>query len=179
MLNFFFFKVTTSALEVKCFPFCRILFSLARAFAAHHAKSFVPAFFVSNDHLIGNLDSGKRNNRFGEKSRKSLEFWIQKSVGSLVAVGARSYGKIGNSEQCIQRFHSGDKHLQTYGNKRKFLHKKRDQLPQDWFGTQTWLPFYCFGTPIWPPWRHVKTLHYLVGGRHTPNPTLHPSDVSS
>ena len=42
-----------------------------------------------------------------------------------------------------------------YWNKRKFLHKKRDQLPQDCLGTPTntltWPPFYCFGTPIWPP----------------------------
>ena len=42
-------------------------------------------------------------------------------------------------------------------NKRKHLHKKRVQLPQDWFGTQTWPPFHCFGTPIWPPWCHVRT----------------------
>ena len=33
-----------------------------------------------------------------------------------------------------------------YWNKRKFLHKKRVQLPQDWFGTPTWPPFHCFGT---------------------------------
>ena len=38
--------------------------------------------------------------------------------------------------------------MQIYWNKRKRLHKKRVQLPQDWFGT-----------PTWPPWRHVKTLH--------------------
>ena len=32
-------------------------------FAAHHEKSFVPAFFkVSVDHLFDNLESGKRNN---------------------------------------------------------------------------------------------------------------------
>ena len=30
--------------------------------------------------------------------------------------------------------------------KRKHLHKKRVQLLKD-----------CFGIPIWPPWRHVKT----------------------
>ena len=47
-----------------------------------------------------------------------------------------------------------------YWNKRKRLHKKRVQLPQDWFGTPTWPPFHCFGTPIWSPWRHVKTLYY-------------------
>ena len=30
--------------------------------------------------------------------------------------------------------------MQSYWNKRKRLHKKRVQLPKDWFGT-----------PIWPP----------------------------
>ena len=30
--------------------------------------------------------------------------------------------------------------MQIYRNKRKRLHKKRVQLPQDWFGT-----------PLWPP----------------------------
>ena len=38
--------------------------------------------------------------------------------------------------------------MQIYWNKRKHLHKKRVQLPQDWFGT-----------PTWPPWRHVETLY--------------------
>ena len=38
--------------------------------------------------------------------------------------------------------------MQIYWNKRKRLHKKRVHLPQDWFGT-----------PIWPPRRHVKTLY--------------------
>ena len=46
--------------------------------------------------------------------------------------------------------------MQIYWNKRKRLHKKRVQLPLDWFGTQTWWPFHCFGTQIWLPWRHVK-----------------------
>ena len=41
--------------------------------------------------------------------------------------------------------------MQIYGNKRKRLHKKRVQLPEDCLGTPTWPPFYCFGTPIWPP----------------------------
>ena len=35
--------------------------------------------------------------------------------------------------------------MQMYWNKRKRLHKKRVQLPQD-----------CLRTPIWLPWRHVK-----------------------
>ena len=49
--------------------------------------------------------------------------------------------------------------MQIYWNKRKRLHKKRVQFPQDWFRTPTWRPFHCFGTQIWPPWRHVKTLY--------------------
>ena len=35
--------------------------------------------------------------------------------------------------------------------KRKHLHKKTVQLPEDWFGTPTWPPFHCFWTPVWPP----------------------------
>ena len=38
--------------------------------------------------------------------------------------------------------------MQIYWNKRKGLHKKRVQFPKDWFGTPTWPPFHCFGTPI-------------------------------
>ena len=49
--------------------------------------------------------------------------------------------------------------MQIYWNKRKRLHKKRVQLPEDWFGIPTWQPCHCFGTQIWPPWRHVKTLY--------------------
>ena len=43
--------------------------------------------------------------------------------------------------------------------KRKCLHKKGLQLPQDWFWTTTCRRLNCFGTPIWPPWCHVKTLY--------------------
>ena len=35
--------------------------------------------------------------------------------------------------------------VQIYWNKRKRVHKKRVQLPQNWFGTPTWPPFLCFG----------------------------------
>ena len=66
------------------FCFGHILFNLARMFAAHHEKSFVPAFFkVSIDQLFDNLESGKRNYCFGKMSWKSLEFWIKKSVRTL------------------------------------------------------------------------------------------------
>ena len=35
--------------------------------------------------------------------------------------------------------------MKIYWNKRKRLRTKRVQIPHDWFGT-----------PIWPPWRHVQ-----------------------
>ena len=38
-------------------------------------------------------------------------------------------------------------------HKRKRLHNKRVQLPQEWFGTLTWPP---------GSWRHVKTLNLLL-----------------
>ena len=41
--------------------------------------------------------------------------------------------------------------MQIYWGKRKRLHKKRVQLPEDFLGTPTWPPFHCFGTPIWLP----------------------------
>ena len=47
-----------------------------------------------------------------------------------------------------------------YANLLEYLHKKRVQLPRDWFGTPTGPPFYRFGTPTWPPWRHVKILYW-------------------
>ena len=55
-------------------------------FAAHHEKSFVPFFKVSIDHLFDDLELGKRNYCFEKRSGKSLEFWIQKSVRSLMTV---------------------------------------------------------------------------------------------
>ena len=73
----FFFKATTSVIlqqvlyERHFFCFDQILLNLAHTstFAAHHEKSFVPAFSkVSVDHLFDNLESGKRNNKlFGKK----------------------------------------------------------------------------------------------------------------
>ena len=50
----------------------------------------------------------------------------------------------------IERFH-WPASLQINWNKIEHLHKKRVQLPQDWFRTPTWLPFHGLGTPIWLP----------------------------
>ena len=53
--------------------------------------------------------------------------------------------------------------MRIYWKKRKRLHKKRVQLPLDWFGSPTWPLFHCLETPIWPPWRHLETLHIKYG----------------
>ena len=72
--------------------------------------------------------------------------------------------KLSSPKQCDNRVFSltWPASMQIFWNKRKRLHKKRLQLPQDWFGTPTWPPFHCFGTPIWAPWRHVKTLYWTI-----------------
>ena len=42
--------------------------------------------------------------------------------------------------------------MQIYWNKRKRLHNKRVQLPQDFFAGTTAAAFHCFRKPvIWPP----------------------------
>ena len=46
--------------------------------------------------------------------------------------------------------------MQIYWNKRKRLHNKRVQLPQDWFGTPTWPSFHCLEHQYGH--RHVKTI---------------------
>ena len=80
---FFFFKAA-SALQLNFFVFIKS-YSIRAYFAAHHEKSFVPAFLmVSIDHLFLNLESAKRNNCFRKKNRKTLEFRIQKSVRTLI-----------------------------------------------------------------------------------------------
>ena len=59
----------------------------------------------------------------------------------------------------IERFYSQVPASMTIGTKQSVYTWKRVQLSQDLLVTPTWPPFHCFGTPIWPLWRHVKTLH--------------------
>ena len=40
-----------------------------------------------------------------------------------------------------------------------WTNRKGFNFPPDWFGTLTCPLFHCFGTPIWPPWRHEKMLY--------------------
>ena len=71
---------------------------------------------------------------------------------------------------CIERFYFGGQHTyKIIGAKGNFLYKKRVQLPQEWFGTPTWPPFYCFGTTIWLSdvmWkRFIDCLHFIISTR--------------
>lgn len=50
--------------------------------------------------------------------------------------------------------------MQIYWNKLKGSVYKI-QLPQDWFDTPTWPPFYCFGTPICLLSCRVNTLYSI------------------
>ena len=49
--------------------------------------------------------------------------------------------------------------LTIFGRCRQYTIDLKVQLPLDWIRTPTRPPLYCFGTPIWPPWCHVKTLY--------------------
>ena len=76
----FFFKAITSALKMKFFYFGQILFNIASKFAAHHEKSFVPAFSKVSIHLII-VESGKRNYCFEKMSEKIPEFNLDSKIG--------------------------------------------------------------------------------------------------
>ena len=53
----------------------------------------------------------------------------------------------------IERFHSRGHNLCKFiGTKESiYIREEINSHTQDWFKTPTWLPFHCFGTPIWPP----------------------------
>ena len=93
MFFFFFFKASTSALEVNCFLFLVKSYSILPVSLQHTMQKSLHFCMSLIDHLFDKLESGKRKYRFGEKSRKSIEFWIQESVRTLVTLGVRSYGK--------------------------------------------------------------------------------------
>ena len=57
-----------------------------------------------------------------------------------------------NISNCYRVFSlTWPKSMQIHLDKKNRLQKKRVQFPRDWFGT-----------PIWPPWCHVKTLYGLL-----------------
>ena len=48
------------------------------------------------------------------------------------------------------------------GTKESVYIRKELNSQKFWFSTPTWPLFYCFGKPIWLPWRHEPTLPNLV-----------------
>ena len=67
-LGFFFPKLQQVLYKWIFCRFGQILSNLARMFAAHREKDFVPTFSkVSTDHLVDNLESEKRNYCFAKK----------------------------------------------------------------------------------------------------------------
>ena len=78
-----------------------------------------------------------------------MDIYIIKSFRSFVFTTSKAKEKIRHVYRVFSLTWPAS--MQISCNKRKRLHKKRVQLPQDWFGTPTWPPFDCFGTPIWPP----------------------------
>ena len=57
--------------------------------------------------------------------------------------------------------------MQIHCNKRTFSHKNNVQSPKDWLGTPAWPPFYCFRTPLWWTWHHVKMLQWFARMHNT------------
>ena len=58
----------------------------------------------------------------------------------------------------IECFHSRGQHLCKFiGTKESVCIRKEFNPHKIGSGHHIWPRFYCFGTPIWPPWRHVKT----------------------
>ena len=47
-------------------------------------------------------------------------------------------------------------------NKRKLYIRKEFNSYRTGLKQPTWRPFHCFGTPIWPPCHHVKTLYFRI-----------------
>ena len=70
-----------------------IFFVFVKSYSASHVclqrttkKALFLFSMVSIDHLFDNLELGKRNDCFEKRSGKSREFWIPKSVRSLMTV---------------------------------------------------------------------------------------------
>ena len=52
--------------------------------------------------------------------------------------------------------------VSSYANlssQKKVFRSEESPTSTDWFGTPTWPPFHCFGTPIWRTWRRAKTFY--------------------
>ena len=85
------------------------------------------------------------------------------SIALAEIVGHMHLIRIKESLPYIERFHSRGKHLCKFiGTKESVYITKEFNSQKDFLATPTWPPFRCFGTPIWPSWRHAKTLYIAL-----------------
>ena len=101
--------------------------------------------------------------RFSQNVSEFATYWLAYILFAQSDVAEWNFTFLATRTSCIECTRTFSltwpAHMQIYWNKTKCLHKKRVQIPDDWFGTPTWPPFHCFRTPIWLPWCHVKTLY--------------------
>ena len=81
----------------------------------------------------------------------------------------------------IARFHSRGKHLCKFVRTKESVYIIKSSTPTGLVWNTNMAAVSLFGTPIWPPWRHVKTLYSLGGFRaravSLPNSILLPFRV--
>ena len=71
--------------------------------------------------------------------------------------------------ETAERFHPRGQQLYKFtGTKESSYIRKRfsSHRSEDWFEKPTWPLFHCFGTPIWPSWRHENALLLVRTWRH-------------
>ena len=92
-----------------------------------------------------------------------LLFLSLKTMENSIGKVRRLYTYAKNWIHQMRFYLSAQYECKSSGTKKPFTWKKY-QLPRDFVGTPTWPPFYnCFGTSIWLPWCHVKTLTLQLG----------------
>ena len=93
------------------------------------------------------------NRFFGIQDFPYLNLWIRDSGLKVRAGGAMPKITLGITglHKILDRYHRTEEPYWIYWGrslnceKRKRLHKKTVQLPQEWFGTPAWPLFNCFG----------------------------------
>ena len=92
-----------------------------------------------------------------------LHFSLQSAVYQQPALPPSPINTNRPSPQIIERFHShGQQLCQFIVTEESFYIWIEFNSHRTTLDHTTWPPFHCFGTPIRPTWRHVKTLYSMV-----------------
>ena len=87
------------------------------------------------------------------------------NVGSCWPTMLRPFARGLKASVRIKHFHSRGQYLcKCIGTKQGFNIRKKVRFPEDRSGTPRWPTFYCFGTPKWWTWHHVKRLYRNIYG---------------